>query len=305
MRFGIQHGIGDPAWTPAILEPASVVRFARAVENAGFSHVAFTDHPAPSLRWVDAGGEGAADPMSSLGFCAAVTTRLRLLTFVLVVPYRNPLIAAHQLATLDVLSAGRLTVGLGTGYLKAEMFAVGAQPTSRLDEFDDGVTVLRAAWSGPVDHEGPNFSARGVRVMPRVVQQPHPPLWIHGNSSFGLERAARYGQGWIGMRTTDALARTARTRPLQNVAALRRRVEDLRIATARAGRHIEDVEVVAAGFLPPLDIRTGWPVDRHLEVIAELESIGVQTLLVTVCGDDPGASVESAHKFGGDFVRAC
>jgi probable F420-dependent oxidoreductase len=302
VKFGIQHGVGDPAWTPAILAPIAVTQFARAVEDAGFSHIAFTDHPAPSLRWIRGGGEGAADPMSSLGFCAAVTTRLRLLTFVLVVAYRSPLLAAHQLATLDVLSDGRLTVGLGTGYLRAELLALGADVENRLAAFDQGIDMMRTAWRGPVDWHGPGMTAREVHVRPLVVQTPHPPLWIHGNSSFGLERAARHGQGWIGMRTTDVLARTARTRPLPDVAALGRRVGDLRDATLRAGRKVDDVEVVAAGFLPPLDVRTGWNVDAHGEVIAELRAAGVETLLVTVCGDDPTASVDSVHKFGADFI---
>ena len=126
VKFGIQHSVGDPAWTPAILAPAAVSSWVRTAEDVGFDAIGFTDHPAPSAAWVDSGGEGVADLFAGLAFCAALTSRVRLLTFVLVAPYRNPFLAAHQLATLDALSGGRLTVGLGTGYLFGEFKTMGA-----------------------------------------------------------------------------------------------------------------------------------------------------------------------------------
>jgi alkanesulfonate monooxygenase SsuD/methylene tetrahydromethanopterin reductase-like flavin-dependent oxidoreductase (luciferase family) len=74
VKFGIQHAVGDPAWTPAILAPEAVTRFERAAEAVGFDALGFTDHPAPSAAWVDSGGEGVADPIAGLSFCAAVTS---------------------------------------------------------------------------------------------------------------------------------------------------------------------------------------------------------------------------------------
>jgi len=299
----VQHGVGDPAWSAAILDPDAVLRFATLAEAVGFDHLAFTDHPAPSVRWIESGGEGAADPFVSLGFCAAVTRRIRLLTFVLVVAYRNPLIAAHQLATLDVLSGGRLTVGLGTGYLKSELFATGADPSERLADFDVGVDIMRDAWAGrTIEAEGRGVSARGVRVAPPVTQEPHPPLWIHGNSSFGLERAARYGQGWMGMFTTEALAATTRTVPIPDLDTLGRRIDELRVATEEAGRPADAVEVIAAGPFPQLDIRAGWQADAYAARISDLEVLGVDTILVTVCGDDPAASEDTIEAFARDFI---
>jgi hypothetical protein len=99
--------------------------FARVAEQCGYSGIAFTDHPAPTVRWTQAGGEGSADPLVSLAYCAAVTHAIELMTFVLVLPYRNPFLLAHQVNTLDALSGGRVTLGLGTGYLKGEMRALG------------------------------------------------------------------------------------------------------------------------------------------------------------------------------------
>ena len=93
-------------------------RVRAAGERHGYAGIAFTDHPAPTVRWTAAGGEGSADPLVSLAYCAAVTSSIELMTFVLALPYHNPLRLAHQAATLDALSGGRLTLGLGTGYLR-------------------------------------------------------------------------------------------------------------------------------------------------------------------------------------------
>jgi probable F420-dependent oxidoreductase len=304
MRFGIQHSIGDPAWTPDVLRPAAVADFARRAEDCGFDLIAFTDHPAPSQRWVDNGGEGVADPFSSLGFVAAVTSRVRLMTFVLVAGYRNPLLAAHQIATLDALSEGRVTVGLGTGYLFSEFRALGADPANRRRLFDENVDLMRRAWAGEtITAETATLSARATRVLPPVVQQPHPPLWIHGNGPFGTERAARYGDGWLGMITAgESMVQTTRTTALADLGVLRRRIEELRAATERAGRDPGQVDVVVVGAWPMLDVRRPLPTDRYLATVAELEELGVDWVLSTVCGDDVGAARDTLDAFGGDVV---
>lgn len=187
---------GPPgSWPPGILAPDAVRRFAHATEAVGWDALGFTDHPAPSVGWIGSGGEGVADPFSSLGFCAALTDQIRLLTWVLVPAYRNPLLGAHQIATLAALSGGRVTLGVGTGYLRSEMRALGLDPNDRRGGFDQAMSVMREAWAGgAVTAEGPGWSARNVRVLPPVVQQPHPPVWVHGNSPWGLERAARWAQ---------------------------------------------------------------------------------------------------------------
>lgn len=305
MKFGVQHSIGDPAWVPAILAPEAVSGFCRAAEAHGFDLIAFTDHPAPSDRWVASGGEGVADPFASLGFCAAVTSRVRLLTFVLIPAYRNPFAAAQQLSTLDALSAGRLTVGLGTGYLLSEFKALGADPADRRRAFDRNVELMIEAWAGePVAAEGPGFSARDVRVLPPVVQRPHPPLWIHGNSPFGLRRAARIAAGWIGMMTVDeVMVRTTRTTPLPDEATLATRIDEVRTAAVQAGRDASDVEIAVAGALPMLDVRTAWSTERYLDTVGRLEALGVDWMLSTVCGDDPQVAVETLEHFGPAVVQ--
>jgi probable F420-dependent oxidoreductase len=304
VRFAVQHGVGDPRWTPAVLRPDAVAGFARAAEESGFHALGFTDHPAPSGNWVRAGGEGSADPFSSLGFCAAVTSTIRLLTFVLVLPYRNPFLAAHQLATLDHLSGGRLVIGAGTGYLKSEMLALGVEPDRRLVDFDRAWELMTQAWAGgDVVADGPGVSTRGTLMQPLPLQQPHPPLWVHGNSRFGRERAARLGQGWLVIMGDEQQAATIRTRRIADLDALRADIAELRRLTEEAGR--PPVEVVVAGSWPMLDVRVGWDADARVAEVAELAAMGVDWMAMLTCGDDPAAAEDTVRCFGEDVVRQC
>ncbi|MFJ8816409.1 LLM class F420-dependent oxidoreductase [Amycolatopsis thermoflava] len=303
MKFDLQHAIADPAWTPGILSSSAMTRFARAAEDSGYSSIGFTDHPAPSAKWVRNGGEGSADPFSALGFCAAVTSRIGLLTWVLVLPYRNPFLAAHQAASLDALSGGRLTLGVGTGYLRGEFRALGVDFATRRERFDEAVEVLRAAWSGvDVTWEGDGFHAKETHPQPRPAQRPGPPLWVHGNSRWGRARAARHGEGWVAILAADRLARTMRTAPIGGLDELSRHIEDLRTLTAGQGRPADAVEVVVSGHWPMLDVRRGWDTARLQDDVAALAGLGVDRVVVVVCGDDAGAAEDTVRKLGEELV---
>ena len=292
MKFGVQHGVGDPRWQPSIIKPEEVTRFVGAAEVGGYGAVAFTDHPAPSNRWVEAGGEGVADLFTSLAFCAAVSQRVRLLSWVLVPPYHNPFLTAHQVATLDHLSAGRVTLGLGTGYLKSESYALGADPIRKREEFEEALDVMIEVWAGrDVDRDGRGFSARGVRSVPAAVQQPHPPLWVHGNTNWGIGVAVGRAQGWIGMITSEQQSRTIRTRPLPTIDHCASRLDDVRVACEQAGRDPSTLEIVCTGVWPILDVRTELDAARMGDEVARLEALGVDWIVFNVCGDDPDASV--------------
>jgi probable F420-dependent oxidoreductase len=313
MRIVVQHAVGDPAWQPSVLAPPFVADFARLAERHGYAGIAFTDHPAPTVRWTAAGGEGSADPLVSLAYCAAVTSSIELMTFVLALPYHNPFRLAHQSATLDALSGGRLTLGLGTGYLKGEMRALGADPDSRLASFDAVLETMLSAWdsdsvsgSFAAPEPGPfsGWSAREVHVQPRPVQRPHPPLWFHGNSAFGRERAARYGAGWIGVLSSAELAATMRTAHLPDLAAVSLAVSDSRRRCEAAGRDPGSVAIGLGGLWPMLDIRRGWDVGAVVEAARAAASIGVGTLFTTICGDDPPAANETLAAFGEQVVGA-
>src|SRR5260370_5730831 len=256
MKFAVQHGVGDPGWSPAILRPEAVSSFAGAAEECGWSAIAFTDHPAPSSRWVHGGGEGSSDPFASLAFCAANTTRIRLLTWVLVLPYRNPLFAAHQIATLDLLSGAPPTVGAGTGYLRGEFQATGADFDRRRAAFDEAIGVWATGWArDEVAMNGLHFSAPGNVLQPRPAQQPRPPLWLHGNGAWATDRAARYGDGWAVTMTTDVLARTMRTTPMPDIAAVGAGIARLHDALEAAGRPRDAGEVRLGGHSPLLAVR--------------------------------------------------
>ncbi|KJE25174.1 oxidoreductase, Rv2161c family [Frankia torreyi] len=303
MRFAVQHAVADPAWSPRILTPDAVTGFARAAEESGFAALGFSDHPAPSARWVDSGGEGSADPLVSLAFCAAVTSRIRLFTWALVAPYRSPLLTAHQVATLDALSAGRLTLTLGAGYLRSEFGALGVDFDGRLAAFDETVDVLRASWEQPrLTHSGRLLQTRGTNIQPRVVQQPHPPLWLHGNSAWGRERAVRYGQGVVTLLTNDTLARTIRTAAVPGVDGFTRVVDDVRARLDAAGRPHDAVDVVATGMWPQLDVRQGWDAAAMLDDVATYAKLGADWIVIAVCGDDPAAAEDTVRRFGEEIV---
>jgi probable F420-dependent oxidoreductase len=305
VKIVVQHAVGDPGWQPSVLAPPFVGEFARLAEWHGYAGIAFTDQPAPTVRWTAAGGEGSSDPLVSLAYCAAVTSSIELMTFVLALPYHNPFRLAHQVATLDALSGGRLTLGVGTGYLRGEMRALGADPEARLASFDAVLETMVTAWTAEsVSGSGPGWSAREVHVQPRPVQRPHPKLWFHGNSAFGRERAARYGGGWLGILTTPQLATTIRTAHLPDLKAARLAIEDLHRRCEVAGRDPGSVSLGLSGLWPMLDIRRGWDADAIVEAARAAASIGVGTLFTTICGDDPLAANETLAAFGEQVVVA-
>ncbi len=165
MRFMLEYPllgeVDDGAW----LRPANMVRFAQTAEAAGVSAIALTDHPAPSKKWLAHGGHETLDPFAGLCFLASATRTIRLMTFLAVVPYRNPLLLAKSMATVDVLSSGRATFTLGTGYLRSEFAALGVDFAERNELFDEAVEVLRGVWSTDGFHyEGRHFKALGVSL---------------------------------------------------------------------------------------------------------------------------------------------
>lgn len=298
MKFDVQHAVADPRWTPAILSPAAMTRFARAAEESGYGALGFTDHPAPSGTWVRSGGEGSVDPFSALGFCAAVTSKIRLLTWVLVLPYRNPMLTAHQTASLDALSGGRLIVGVGAGYLRGEFRALGIDFTTRREVFDEAIEVVRAAWSdGDVTYQGKGFEAKENRVQPSPAQRPGPAVDPRQQPVRPGTRSPVRGR--VDGRARDRrLAETMRTAPIDGIDELARRIEKLRELTEKEGRPADGVEVSISGRWGMLDIRRGWDTARIQDDVAALEACGVDRAVMVICGDDPGAAEDTVRRFG-------
>jgi len=200
----------------ACCDPAVAARVARAAEAAGFEslwggeHVVLPDPQAPPSPMGPR--EPILDPVIALTYCAAVTTRVRLGTGIIILPQRNPLVLAKELASLDRLSNGRLIFGVGVGYLEAECRALGAPFEHRGAVADDYLAAMRAIWSQDAPaHKGAFVSFASIQARPQPVQRPHPPIVIGGRTAPAFRRAVAQGQGWYGFaldpaKTGEALA---------------------------------------------------------------------------------------------------
>src|SRR6201982_1885787 len=183
MRFALTHPMHTHPSNPGLVTGGGIARGAAAAEAAGFHGFGFTDHPAPSQRWLEAGGHDALDPFVAMGYAAAHTTTLRLIPNIVVLPYRNPFVVAKSGATLDLLSGGRFTLAVGVGYLKREFAALGVNYDERAELFEEALRVIRAIWStDDVSFEGKHFTASGITAPPRPVSEPHPPIWMGGDT---------------------------------------------------------------------------------------------------------------------------
>jgi probable F420-dependent oxidoreductase len=213
---------------------------ARIAEQAGFDGFAMSEHPFPELGWLNAGGHHAFDPFVSLSFAAASTERMRLITYVLVAGYRNPYLAAKSVASLDVLSRGRLVVGMGAGYLQPEFQVLGADFAGRGKSLEEAIPAMRAAWAG-TDHPGPLFPARGHRMLPAPAQAGGPPLWIGGNSPAARRRAVSLADGWMPMGQSREVAAITGTPPLESVGELATQIGTMQRKRSDAGASALDV----------------------------------------------------------------
>jgi probable F420-dependent oxidoreductase len=217
----------------------SLGELAGAAEESGFALVSTTDHPFPEQTWLARGGHHAFDPFVSLAFMAAQTSRIRLLTMLVVSGYRHPYITAKAAGSLDNLSGGRLVLGLGSGYQRAEFEVLGAGFADRGPRLDSAITAMQAAWTGEVvELDDPYFPAHGHVMQPLPAQAGGPPLWFGGNSDRALRRIAEVGDGWMPIEQGEAMARVTKTPPL-GLPELAEKVSALRQRRAELGRTSE------------------------------------------------------------------
>lgn len=197
MKFGL-HSVN----LHSCAYPDVAARFGRAAEAAGFESLWVADHVvlpdpavpgrpmAPDMRLLD--------PIVALTFLAAHTSRILLATGVIILPQRQAMVLAKQLASLDVLSNGRLVFGLGVGWCEPEMRSVGVPFAERGRIADDYLAAMRAVWAQPKpSHRGPYVSFDGVQAMPRPVQTPIP-IVVGGRTPPAYRRAVMQGHGWYG-----------------------------------------------------------------------------------------------------------
>lgn len=175
-----------------------ITAIARAADELGFFYLGVCDHIAIPRERAKTMGTTWYDTMTTLGFLAGITSRIRLLTHVYVLPLRHPLQAAKAMTTLDQLSGGRAILGAGAGHVKEEFALTGADFDNRGAVFNDAIDIYRAAMSEEFpEHTGEVLSVHDLGVSPRPVQPGGPPVWVGGSSPAALRRAGERGDGWI------------------------------------------------------------------------------------------------------------
>ncbi|GAT09980.1 LLM class F420-dependent oxidoreductase [Mycolicibacterium novocastrense] len=302
MRFTFTHPMHTHPYNPELVTGTGITSVAAAAEAAGFHGFGFTDHPAPTERWLNAGGHDAVDPFVAMGYAAAVTTSLRLIPNIVVLPYRNPFVVAKAGATLDLLSQGRFTLGVGVGYLKREFAALGVDFEERAALFEEALEVIRGIWTtDDYSYEGRHFTASGITAHPRPVSDPHPPIWIGGNTAAARKRVVTHGDGWCPFPAPAVLAQTARTAPM-DVDALASGVEDLRRRFDEAGRDWSRIDIT---FTNPEGGSPGgddFNADAYLSGLEKLAKIGVTWVQVGLPGDSLAHVLETIEEFGESVI---
>lgn len=232
----MDYGFVLPHFTTfANTEPAKrLVAAAEAAEGLGYSTVWVADHIVFPTK-IEGGyafnpNDPFFEPLTVLGALALRTTRVKLGTAVLILPYRHPLYTAKALATIDVLSGGRVVVGVGAGWLEPEFTALGVPIKERGSRTDETIEILKAAWTQDVLHfAGRHFQIENIKFVPQPLQKPRPPILVGGMTKGALRRIARLADGWVAMAKgpEDVKAPLDTLRDLATKAG--RRPEDLRI----------------------------------------------------------------------------
>ncbi len=305
MRYGFYLPTRGQTASPESLE--SLV--ARA-EGLGFSSVVIADHIVfpvtikSKYPYTVSGafpGQGdALEQISLMAFVAGKSRALRLISSVMILPYRNPVVTAKMLATIDVLSGGRVTVGVGVGWLREEFEALGAPDFDRRGAVsDEYLRVFKALWTqDPASYHGEFYRFDSVRCLPHPVQKPHPPIWVGGHSKAALRRVARLGDGWHPVGANPAVP----LRPPE----LRALLDELRRLTEAEGR---DPSQLTISYTAPIydsgrgaeggAERRPFSGSQHAIVddVATFAGLGVSDLIFDFRSESLAESLERMERF--------
>jgi probable F420-dependent oxidoreductase len=292
MIAAVKFGLLPPYRTGAVAEPDWITRFAQHAESCGFESVYTVEHAvvpigyasaypyAPDGRMTLPDHADIPDPLELLAFLAARTSSLRLGTGLIVLPEHHPVQLAKRLATIDKLSGGRLTIGVGVGWLKEELEALGIDPTTRGRRADECIDALRVLWRDdePTFH-GEFFSFTRAASHPKPVQRGGVPIHVGGHSVAAARRAGRVGDGFhpLGL-AGDVLAE---------------RIAQMRAAAQDAGRDPDAIELTLGGLLDQLDD------DR----LATAEKAGAVRLVLSTRLKDIDATCDQMSEFATRFIR--
>jgi probable F420-dependent oxidoreductase len=246
----MRYGFTLPGRGP-LATPDNLAAIAKRGEELGYHLLLFGDHivvprhiasPYPYTETGEFPGSASGEAMEQLtvlAFLAGQTRTIRLVTSVIIVPHRNPLVAAKALATLDVLSKGRLVVGVGVGWMREEFEALGLPPfDERGAVTDEYIRAFKELWTS----DNPSFEGKYCRFsdiafLPKPVQRPHPPVWVGGESRRALRRAAELGNGWYPISSNPQF-------PLGEPEQLAASLQRLAAYAKEAGRDPAEIEII-------------------------------------------------------------
>lgn len=297
MKYTLEYPSELPTAPDDFLQPEAIRAVATQAEAAGFSAIALSEHPAPSVKWRNNGGHNTLDPIAALSFMAAATSHIRLMTNLYVLPFRNPYLSAKALGSLDLISGGRVIAGVGAGYLRSEFSAVGVDIDRRAELLDEALAALHSIWADPeTPFSGQDFGAVGPVALQRTAQQPHPPLWIGGNGAAAIRRVVEHGNGWMPIIAAAGMASTMRTTAIENADQFGTAVQRLRERLADAGRDPSSVDIQVV--CPHIDLEDEASLRHAREVLAELAGHGATWAVVHVDGSGPDAALDYIKAFG-------
>jgi probable F420-dependent oxidoreductase len=197
--------------------PEGISRLARAIEDIGYDQLDMFDHVIMGFPTANRGAPiyppqmPIMEALMTLAYCAAVTRRIGLGTEVLILPQRQPVLVAKQIATLDTLSGGRVRLGVGVGWQAAEYEALDVDFATRGRRMDEAIDLIRTCWGeAHIQFEGEFYRADSIAMEPKSPQAERLPIWIGGGSPRALRRVGELGDGWLAQAFTDpAKARAA------------------------------------------------------------------------------------------------
>jgi probable F420-dependent oxidoreductase len=279
MRFGVWLPNCRHLATPDVIR-ATAVR----AEQLGYDSVWVSDHVVVPHANVVNFGQTVFDPLVTLAVVAGATSRVRLGTTVLIVPYRNAVVTAKMIASLDALSGGRVVLGIGAGWVAAESAALGVPFAARGPMTDEYVQAMRELWIS----RAPSFGGKYVQFSdlvfePKPVQQPHPPIWVGGHSRAALRRTVDVGAAWHPINRPPEELRAGQ-------AELARLCQARGRATPPALTLRNDLRVLRAGEAVPKSSHAGRVIAGEpaalIEQLTELRECGVEHLVLEFLAAD-------------------